>query len=160
LKEYCKEGGVCINWYMFGDSNLQEYKNEPVTKRFTMRQTNVNMHVKTIVKCDDLDNISCLHGMNGFKTGKSKKDTNGKIVEGPFNENGPTDVAVINHYIIKTRAEHNIKKNRGRANTNNVKQLRTADSFNQQNFNEVKDDSAYKIYLRAQENMKNTSIIT
>ena len=149
LKEYCKEGGVCINWYLFGDSNLKEYINEPVTKRFTMRQTNVDRHVKTIVKCDDLNDISCLHGMNGFKTGKSKKDTNGKIVDGPFNVNGPNDVAVIHHYIIKTRVEHNIKKNRGRANTNNVKQLRTAESFNIQNHNEVKDESASVIYDRA-----------
>jgi hypothetical protein len=155
LKEYCKEGGVCINWYLFGDSNLKEYKVEPVTKRFVMRQKKIDDHVKTIIKCDDVDNIHCLHGIDGFKNGKNKKDTKRKIINGPFNKDGPDDVAVIHHYIIKTRQEHNNKIARGRANTNNNKELRKPESFNIQNFNEVEDKSASVIYDRAHKEYEN-----
>jgi hypothetical protein len=158
LKKYCKEGGVCINWYLFGDSNLKTYKPEPVTKRFIMRQNKIDQHVKTIIKCDDVDNISDLHGIKGFKPGKNKKDTNGKIVDGPFNQSGPDNIAVINHYIIKTREEHDTKRGRGRANTNNVKHLRTAESFNSQNHNEVTDTAASIIYDRAHKEYSLTQI--
>jgi hypothetical protein len=32
-------------------------------------------------------------------------DTNGKKFNGPFNHNGPSDVAVLNHYHNKTRED-------------------------------------------------------
>jgi hypothetical protein len=76
LKNYCTEGGVCMNWYLFGDNNLKEYKAEPVTQRFTMRQNKLNQHIKTIIKCDDVDNVSELHGIGGFKKIDFFKDKN------------------------------------------------------------------------------------
>jgi len=153
LREYCKDGAVGINWYMYGDSHLQKYSAEPVTKRFTWRQKMVDRHIKSIMNCDNVESVTEFHGIGNFKPGNHNKDTNGKIINGSFNPDGPSDVAIINHYIVKTREEHKEKKNRGRANTVNQTQLRTNAAFNAQNFNEVQDDSAYKIYLKAQENM-------
>jgi hypothetical protein len=115
-----------------------------------MRQNKIDQHVKTIIKCDDVDNISDLHGIKGFKPGKTKKDTNRKIVDGPFNIDGPDNIAVVNHYIVKTRSEHRNKALRGRANTNNVKSLRKVDNFNSENHNEVTDTFASIIYDRSQ----------
>ena len=70
-----------------------------------MRQKDINDHIKTIIKCNDVTTINCLDGIDGFKDGKHNKDTNGKIV------NGPNNIAVIHHYFTKTRQEFNIKKN-------------------------------------------------
>ena len=105
------------------------------------------------MNCEDVASVTEFHGIGNFKPGKHNRDTSGKIINGPFNPDGPSDVAVLNHYIVKTREEHTQKKNRGRANTNNPGNLRTNTSFNTQNYNEVQDDSAYKIYLKAQESM-------
>ena len=150
LREYCKEGGVSINWYIYGDSKLTAYSPEPVTKRFVWREAKVNQHVRTIVVCDDVESYTEIHGVGNFKPGKNKKDTNGKIVVGPFNPDGPTDIIYINHYFTKTKEEFNIKKNRGKSD---VGDYRNNSDFQAHNFNEVMDDSAYKIYLKAQENM-------
>jgi hypothetical protein len=152
LKEYCKEGGVSLNWYIYGDSKLHGYSPEPVTKRFVWREATVNQHVRTIVKCDDVESYTEIHGVGNFKVGKNKKDTNGKIVEGPYNPNGPTDIAYINHYFTKTREEFNIKRGRGLSDTG---KYRNEKNFEEHNFNAVQDDSAYKIYLKGQENMRN-----
>lgn len=153
LREYCKDGAIGINWYMYGDSHSQKYSAEPVTKRFVWRRKIVDVHIKSIMNCDHVESITEFHGIGNFKPGNHNRDTNGKVINGPFNPDGPSDVAVINHYIVKTREEHTEKKDRGRANTAEPSDLRTNASFNLQNFNEVQDDSAYKIYLKAQENM-------
>ena len=42
-------------------------------------------------------------------------DTNGKLILGPFNENGPTDVTYINHYRNKTYEDYSLRCVRGRA---------------------------------------------
>ena len=147
LKKYCNEGGVGINWYLYGDSHLTEKTNEPVTKRFIMRDKNVNKNIKTIIKCDDVDTIERIHSIDGFKAGKNNKDTNGKIIEWLFNKDGPVDIAVINHYFTKTREEFNTKQTRARADTGEV---RPDSNYNKHNFNDVPDNSAYKIYERAQ----------
>ena len=155
LKDHCKDGAVCINWMNIGDNNLEEYSPEPVTERFVRRSSTVNQHIKSIVNCDDVVSITEFHGIGNFKPGTYNKDTTGKRVDGPFNPGGPTDIAVVNHYIIKTREGHTHKKNRGRANTNNSKFLRTNASFNEnvKNSNEVLDESAKYIYATAKEKM-------
>jgi len=150
LKEYCKDGGVSINWFIYGDSKLTGYSPEPVTKRFVWREPTVNNHVRTIIKCDDVESVTEIHGIGNFKPGKHKKDTNGKAIDGPFNPGGPTDIVYINHYFTKTKEEFDIKKSRGKSNTG---YYRDDSDFKLHNFNDVHDDSAYKIYLRAQENM-------
>ena len=41
-------------------------------------------------------------------------DTNGHKFNGPFNPNGPSDVAVLNHYHNKTREDWMLRCDRGR----------------------------------------------
>jgi hypothetical protein len=42
-------------------------------------------------------------------------DTNKKLFEGPFNVDGPADVAYINHYLCKTREDYSMRCERGRS---------------------------------------------
>lgn len=158
LTAHCVEGGLAINWYLFGDSNLKEYVNEPVTKRFTMRQNSVNDHIKTIIVCDDVSVINCLHSIAGFKDGKHLKDTNGKVLNSSTNKDGPVDLAVLHHYVIKTKPEFTIKKSRGRADPTSSNDLQHHGFFDTHNHNEVKDDSAYKIYEKAEEEYKKVAL--
>jgi hypothetical protein len=44
----------------------------------------------------------------------NQHDTNGKVFWGPFNKNGPLDVAAFHHYSTKSYAEHVKKRQRGR----------------------------------------------
>lgn len=148
LKQYCQEGGVAINWYLYGDSNLKTYTPEPVTKRFLLREENTNAHIRTICNCEDVIHVKDgdeTHGLRYFKQGKNLKDTNGKVVVGPFNPNGPTDVAFIAHYFTKTKEEWDKKVSRGQADG----LYRTGNEFDSHNMNEIKDDSAAIIYDKA-----------
>jgi hypothetical protein len=154
LREYCSSpdtGGIAINWYLYGDSNLKESTNEPVTKRFTWRGSNVNEITKAIIQCENTKTINDIHGMNEYTNQARLKDTAGKTLNAGLNPGGPTNVAVINHYFSKTRPEYEIKRARGKADRTNI---RKNSEFDSHNLNEVEDDSAYKIYLKAQENMK------
>jgi hypothetical protein len=45
-------------------------------------------------------------------------DTNGKLFKGPFNINGPSDVAYLNHYHNKTREDWMLRCERGRVDCN------------------------------------------
>jgi hypothetical protein len=153
LREYCEEGGLAINWYRYGDSHLKEYTDEPVTKRFTWRENKVNQHIKTIIKCSDVEAINNIHAVHKYKSGKMLKDTEGHTVTGLFNPDGPVDTAVIHHYFTKTLPEFEMKRRRGKADATNIREKSEYDAHN---FNEVEDDSAYKIYLKAREKMKNT----
>jgi hypothetical protein len=159
LREHCSSpdtGGVAINWYMYGDSNLKESTDEPVTKRFTKRASEVKSHVKAIIQCELTKSIPDIHGMNEYINGATLKDTRGvivtlaNVVNGGTHPNGPVDIAVIHHYFTKTRPEYELKRARGKADRYNI---RNHSEFNTENHNEVEDDSAYKIYLKAQENM-------
>jgi len=49
LEEYCKDGALVVNWYMFGYNNWNLQAPGPVTRRFLHRDKNnsANRHVKT-----------------------------------------------------------------------------------------------------------------
>ena len=56
-----------------------------------------------------------LHLKNG-----NQHDTNGKVFWGPFNKNGPLDVAAIHHYHKKSYGEYVKKRQRGRARADSI----------------------------------------
>jgi hypothetical protein len=69
-------------------------------------------------------------------------DTNGHKFSGPFNPNGPMDVAYINHYHNKTKEDWIVRCERGRADCNLRHDLSIWDNEININ-NEVEDLSAY-----------------
>jgi len=106
LQEHCDSGSLSINWVLMGTSNETFYRPLPMTKRFTYRHQEINPNVKTIVKLSDLDlsfNFQWSGGeqIHNFKlvNGTFQKDTNGTIFTGPYNANGPEDIAAIYHFL-------------------------------------------------------------
>jgi len=124
LERYLKEGALGINWRVFGTSGRLVYSPAPVTKRFLFRfkdNSVTNRHVKSIINLEDINlnatvPIRCHYPE--LYSGKSQFDTNGHTFVGAFNNNGPTDVAVIHHYHRKSAKEFLKKRMRGRATIN------------------------------------------
>lgn len=123
LQEHCPRGALALNWLMFGSNGHQDYSPEPVTKRFTRRAASVNLHVKVIVKTSDFIRMTSPHSV---ETHYGTQDTTGKRVNGPFNPNGPIDVACIHHYFTKSANEFRAKIARGRSD---IVQKRTFQEF-------------------------------
>jgi hypothetical protein len=122
LLEKCSSGTLTVNWLMFSGSDKTLYSPAPVTKRFMHREENTNQHIKSIVRLRDMNfkvepNPHYPHLLNT----SDQKDTNGKRFTGPFNPDGPTDVAVLHHYESKSRKEYAAKISRGRADVKEPK---------------------------------------
>lgn len=141
LNEHCENGGVGINWKLFGSSNLLHYSNECVTKRFTKCDDTINQHIKMIFRSDDVTFFADPHF---FRCSNGVRDTNGKEITSPFNINGPEDVAVLHHYFTKSYDEFQLKKNRGRSD---VAEMRTNDDFVRHDLNKITDNSFQNISI-------------
>lgn len=145
LEEHCQQGALTLNWYMFGSSGKTNYEPEPVTKRFQLRAKNIDKHIKTIVHTDSVQ-VMGIHECYAMTKGHGvPHDTRGNPVQGPYNPDGPTDVAVIHHYNAKSLEEYHWKIARGRADngdTRTIEQFYEAD----RDANEVLDSSAWNHY--------------
>lgn len=143
LREHCDSGAVCLNWYMFGSSGEQTYRAEPVTKRFVRRAREANHHVKCIARlCDRPRFVFDPHNPY-LGSGAATRDTSGKLVQGPFNPGGPTDVACIHHYYTKSYAEFCKKIERGTADSH-LKY--TVSMFWDNDHNDVEDKSSWLFF--------------
>jgi len=110
-------GALGINWAMFSFNGKLLCDAKPVTKRFVYRDPNVNdnKHVKSIVRLDDMQMNSKPHAHYPRLKNGNQHDTNGTVFSGPFNKNGPLDVAAFHHYNTKSYGEFVKKSQRGRA---------------------------------------------
>lgn len=147
LQEHCRDGALTLNWYMFGSSGHQKYDPRPVTERFQLRAKNIDKHIKTIVRNSCVLQMG-IHECYVMRQGCGfPHDTNGKIVNGPYNPDGPTDVAVIHHYNAKSFEEYSWKVARGRADNGDT---RTMDQFYEadKDANEILDTSAWDHYIK------------
>lgn len=113
--EFLTTGALGINWYLFGPSGRISYEPLPVTKRFACRQDKANFRIKSIVRLKDMNMKIAPHVHFPYLNEGTLHDTNGRIFEGPFNEDGPIDTAVIHHYRTKSIKEFLQKTIRGRA---------------------------------------------
>jgi hypothetical protein len=112
-------GGLSLNRYVFDFHNQTTYEPLPVTKRFQTRWTPVEEWVKTIARTKALIKPD-IHRMFYKNSKTTSVDTNGKMVWGFTNPNGPTNVAVIHHYYTKSVQEFMSRCQRGRATTKNL----------------------------------------
>lgn len=120
LEEHCHHGVLVVNWLFFNSNGWNVQAPQPVTRRFSYRHNATNMHVKTIARIDDIKSImlqSNPHNFVELKDG-SVHDSNGQVVTGPFNNNGPVDIVVLHHYHQKSAKEYLQKKTRGRSDLN------------------------------------------
>jgi hypothetical protein len=113
LTEHDNEFGVSVNWYFFGSNgqvDRQEENKNSLLKQFTKRGKDVDQLIKTILKSSSGGWMQLPHNPN-----TPLMDTNGKVFQGPWNPQGPTDVAQINHYHHKSFEDWLIRCKRGQS---------------------------------------------
>jgi len=118
LEEYCSVGALGISWRYFGTNNETEYTPLPVTKRFTLGAAEPDRHIKSIAKLDHVLEVGHVHFVTKFMANYCTIDTNRRRVDGPFNLNPPSNIAVLHHYHTKSVGEYRLKRARGRADIN------------------------------------------
>ena len=141
VKEFIEEYGnhpvLSFNWYMFGNLGKKERTSNSLIKEFTKRNSQPDQHIKVMVKVDSGNRFQLPHNCH-----QPSMDTNGKIFGGPFNPNGPMDVAYLNHYHNKTREDWMDRCRRGRVDCDIQHDENRWDNEVNDN-NEVEDLSAY-----------------
>jgi hypothetical protein len=141
INDYKEFPGIGVNWVLFGNNGLTKVDVEySLVKRFTKRQWSINQHVKSIVKLTPRL-IMDIHNPNTFVV-----DTNKNKFSGPFNPNGWDNIAQINHYFCKTQEEFQEKCDRGRADSPVYR--RTMSEFEEHNFNDIEDLTAYNFFYK------------
>ena len=113
IEEYKDHPVIGLNWYFFGNGGLVNRYCNSLLKMFTRRNSKPDQHIKVIVNTRSGARMTLPHN-----TGYDSMDTNRRKFNGPFNPNGPTDVAFINHYHNKTREDWMLRCERGRVDCN------------------------------------------
>lgn len=138
IEEYQHRTNVIgLNWTMFGNLGKVSREGDSLLKPFTMRNKGTDQHIKVIVNARTGERMQLPHNTNG-----PSMDTNGHTFNGPFNPNGPMDVAYINHYHNKTREDWMLRCKRGRVDCEIQHDVDRWDNEININ-NEVEDLSAY-----------------
>ncbi len=136
IQEFHHPIGIGINWQMYGSDNKLKRESDSLLKQFVKRQNGVNEHIKTILNLKSNTAMSLPHNPH-----KPVIDTNRKQVNGPFNRNGPSDVAVLNHYYHKTLEDWELRCKRGRADASEKARPYVWEK-EKNTFNEVIDSTA------------------
>lgn len=143
LKEYNQYSSIGLNWRIFGTSFEHEYRDEPVTKRFTYCSKEPNYHVKCISKIDSIYYYTDPH--TPFLIHGTIVDTNGKQVKYSIHTDANYDVASIHHYYTKSEGEFVKKINRGHADSENRRSMTEADDIHSK-YNDVVNMDAWNFY--------------
>lgn len=100
---------VSLNWQYYGSNGRENRESKSLLRQFIHRQNGVDKHVKTIFKSTSMHNYIDPHCLT-----VPALDTNRNYFTGPFHIDGPSDVAVINHYHAQTYEDWQIKVDKGR----------------------------------------------
>ncbi len=141
LADNSKAAALGINWRLFG-SNGQEKADytRGVLERFTARDAEVNIQIKTIADPRTINFIDNPHSAVYFNNFHSVNE-HGKPFAGPFNEEKTADKISINHYYTKSREEYAKKVQRGRSD---IIIPRTMEEFSDNDKNDIQDDGILK----------------
>lgn len=110
VERYKNPYSISINWVFFGSGGNKHITDDSVLKRFLKRSGSSDWHIKTILNLESGASMIDPHHASVVSF-----DTNSNRISGPFNQNGPIDVAQINHYYYKSLEEWETKCKRGRA---------------------------------------------
>ena len=140
LNEYDCDA-VALNWLMFGTSNEKEYRDEPVTKRFTYCSKDINKQYKCISKLKSID----VH-INPHKPliKGNIYDTNRKVITDIFNPDGDSNIACIHHYWTKSEDEY---KNKIQRRTSDETPMRSINLDIHSKYNDVYNTDAWDFYF-------------
>jgi hypothetical protein len=142
IKEFIEEYGsknpvLSFNWYIYGSLGKEVRTSNSLIKEFTKRNSQPDNHIKVMVKMGTNRKFLLPHNCTG-----ESMDTNGHKFWGPFNPDGPMDVAYINHYHYKTKEDWMDRCKRGRVDCEIIENQNKWDEHVPIN-NEVEDMSAY-----------------
>jgi len=153
IKDFIQEyivgdcAGIGMNWRFFGSSGKEEKTNEPNTIRFTMCERMGNPHIKTLFNKDLFLHYGTVHDIRP-KENYYVKNTNGNIIDGPFNHIIDFSVIQLNHYKCKTLPEFRYIRTRGHSDFKGQEQIleNVDELFRAYNINEIEDLTAYMFY--------------
>jgi hypothetical protein len=132
IHDYSDCPAIGINEVLFGNNFLTHKTAEKsVLKRFTRRQNKINQHIKTFIQLNQTFRMYTHHPSIQWYSPERT------INEGPFNHQGSTEIAQINHYFCKTQEEFLDKIERGLAD--NPSLMRTMEEFEPHNYNDIED---------------------
>lgn len=138
IEEYKDKTNVIgLNWTFFGNLGKVSRESNSLIKQFPMRNKGTDQHIKVLLNARSGERMQLPHNTFG-----PAMDTNGHTFMGPFNPNGPMDVAYINHYHNKTKEDWELRCKRGRVDCNIPHDYNVWDNEINSN-NEVEDLSAY-----------------
>lgn len=162
LLEHCTQGAVGINWMIFGTSNQLGYSSQPLTKRMRYRQPGPDKHIKSICCIANVDKVFNAHYVQFKNTTTTSTlitthDTNNKPITGPFNPDGPTNIAQINHYYCKSVEEHIKRRGGDDTYTGDGLKQQLATEEHVQKSNTTYDDSAWRFYKNIKNNKNNNT---
>ena len=140
---------IAMNWRLFGSSSLVTFEADLVMRRFTRcskRLARVNRHCKTIARVRDVEEM---HIHRCFLKRGLYVDETGQKVEIErlgLTPSTKTDLVQVNHYVVKSREEYELKRLRGNAN----RALGAVDKFRRLDekffqFHDVNDESDLSI---------------
>lgn len=139
---------VAFNWRLFGSAGQLKFHSDPVTERFEYRAIDdfqVNNFFKTFARPESIEDVRVHHvtlkrGIYVTSGGTSVELGKGTTMKPDYTS------ACINHYVLKSAEEWEIKRKRGMADRPST----TLDRFREQTFfdshdrNEIFDDSLRK----------------
>lgn len=140
ISDYNQFDSIAVNWVFFGSNNHSSVNDEnySVLNRFTKKSKSPDIHIKTICKLSKSPIFVSPHTTNMMWI--SPENITGR---GPFNSNGSSIIAQLNHYFCKTKEEFEQKVNRGRADTN---MFRSLSEFVHYDINDEDDFYAINFY--------------
>jgi hypothetical protein len=110
IEEYQHRTNVIgLNWTFFGNLGKETREGDSLLKQFKMRNKGTDQHIKVIVNARTGERMMLPHNTHG-----AAMDTNGHKFMGPFNPEGPMDVAYISHIHNKTKEDWELRCKRGR----------------------------------------------
>lgn len=101
-------GAVAVHWLIFGSGGAREYKEGPVTERFTRRADCTNKHVKSIVRSEAVREVGKDPHTFYLHDGFAASDESGNDLPMDYAIVGgeSAQIIAINHYHTKSREEY------------------------------------------------------
>ena len=109
LKDYENFGSLCICWYCFGSNGHIEYQHD-IFNAYTKRVIN-SYHYKTIVNTNKIIYFG-VHNVVTHTENFHSVDEKKNYVKGPFTLYQNTDIVQLNHYVIRSKKDFDVKMSR------------------------------------------------
>lgn len=146
--DYPQAGGCAVNWAIFGSSGYKEKPDAPVTQVYLYRgeqNFEKNRHIKTICRVDRVWGFLGPHCAVYKKKFVAISTKGGDAVYGSFTKETSWNSIRINHYFTKSFSEFQSKRDRGKADADDI---RTLSEFDEHDVNDVYDNGMVAFMTR------------